>query len=633
MNNKLRKKLHKIIAAALLFVVAMFLGQWPYVQAAMFVAAYLLTGAEIIAKAWRGMKSAQIFDENFLMAIATFGAWGLGEYSEAVAVMLFFQIGEFFQSYAVNKSRASIASLMNIRPDYARIRRGTKWQEVSPEEAKVGDIILIRPGEKIPLDAVVVKGASTINTSALTGESMPSDVSVGSELISGCVNISGLLEAKVSSPYGESTVAKILNLVENASSRKAVMENFITRFARYYTPVVVVAAAVLAFLPPLIWPEERLVDWGYRAMTFLVISCPCALVISIPLSFFGGLGAASKNGVLVKGSNYLEALSMAKYVAFDKTGTLTEGVFHVEKIVPQKWLDNSQLLEYAAYGEAYSHHPIGESIRKAYAKELDLTRLDQAEEVAGLGLKVKLDGQDILIGNDKFMRQNGIVAEINESFGTAVLVAVDGRYAGYLLIADKLKTGVTEATQMLRACGVDKMVMLSGDRPAEVARIAKQSGVDEAYGALLPADKVAKVEELKTSVTGSGRLLFVGDGVNDAPVLALADVGVAMGGIGSDAAIEAADVVIMNDDLRKLPQAMAIARKTIVIARENIVFALGVKLLVLGLGAFGLASIWAAVFADVGVSVIAILNAMRASSCHHDARGGGEPPRAQAGAA
>ena len=628
MNNKLRKKLHKIIAAALFFVVAMFLGQWPYVQVAMFVAAYLLTGTEIIAKAWRGMKSAQIFDENFLMVIATFGAWGLGEYSEAVAVMLFFQIGEFFQSYAVNKSRASIASLMNIRPDYARIRRGTKWQEVSPEEAKVGDIILIRPGEKIPLDAVVVKGASTINTSALTGESMPSDVSVGSELISGCVNISGLLEAKVSSPYGESTVAKILNLVENASSRKAVMENFITRFARYYTPMVVLAAAVLAFLPPLIWPEERLVDWGYRAMTFLVISCPCALVISIPLSFFGGLGAASKNGVLVKGSNYLEALSMAKYVAFDKTGTLTEGVFHVEKIVPQKWLDNSQLLEYAAYGEAYSHHPIGESIRKAYAKELDLTRLDQAEEVAGLGLKVKLDGQDILIGNDKFMRQNGIVAEINESFGTAVFVAVDGRYAGYLLIADKLKAGVTEATQMLRACGVDKMVMLSGDRPAEVARIAKQAGVDEAYGALLPADKVAKVEELKTSVTGSGRLLFVGDGVNDAPVLALADVGVAMGGIGSDAAIEAADVVIMNDDLRKLPQAMAIARKTIVIARENIVFALGVKLLVLGLGAFGLASIWAAVFADVGVSVIAILNAMRASSCHHDARGGGEPPRA-----
>ena len=614
MNNKLRKKLHKIIAAAVLFVAALFLGQWSYVQVAMFVAAYLLTGTEIIAKAWRGMKSAQIFDENFLMAIATFGAWGLGEYSEAVAVMLFFQIGEFFQSYAVNKSRASIASLMNIRPDYARIRRGTKWQEVSPEEAKVGDIILIRPGEKIPLDAVVVKGASTINTSALTGESMPSDVSVGSELISGCVNISGLLEAKVSSPYGESTVAKILNLVENASSRKAVMENFITRFARYYTPMVVVAAAVLAFLPPLIWPEERLVDWGYRAMTFLVISCPCALVISIPLSFFGGLGAASKNGVLVKGSNYLEALSMAKYVAFDKTGTLTEGVFHVEKIVPQKWLDNSQLLEYAAYGEAYSHHPIGESIRKAYAKELDLTRLDQAEEVAGLGLKVKLDGQDILIGNDKFMRQNGIVAEINESFGTAVLVAVDGRYAGYLLIADKLKTGVTEATQMLRACGVDKMVMLSGDRPAEVARIAKQAGVDEAYGALLPADKVAKVEELKKSVSGSGRLLFVGDGVNDAPVLALADVGVAMGGIGSDAAIEAADVVIMNDDLRKLPQAMMIARKTIVIARENIVFALGVKLLVLGLGALGLASIWAAVFADVGVSVIAILNAMRASS-------------------
>ena len=628
MNNKLRKKLHKIIAAAVLFVVAMFLGQWPYVQVAMFVAAYLLTGTEIIAKAWRGMKSAQIFDENFLMAIATFGAWGLGEYSEAVAVMLFFQIGEFFQSYAVNKSRSSIASLMNIRPDYARIRRGTKWQEVSPEEAKVGDIILIRPGEKIPLDAVVVKGASTINTSALTGESMPSDVSVGSELISGCVNISGLLEAKVSSPYGESTVAKILNLVENASSRKAVMENFITRFARYYTPMVVLAAAVLAFLPPLIWPEERLVDWGYRAMTFLVISCPCALVISIPLSFFGGLGAASKNGVLVKGSNYLEALSMAKYVAFDKTGTLTEGVFHVEKIVPQKWLDNSQLLEYAAYGEAYSHHPIGESIRKAYAKELDLTRLDQAEEVAGLGLKVKLDGQDILIGNDKFMRQNGIVAEINESFGTAVLVAVNGRYAGYLLIADKLKTGVAEATQMLRACGVDKMVMLSGDRPAEVARIAKQAGVDEAYGALLPADKVAKVEELKKSIPSSGRLLFVGDGVNDAPVLALADVGVAMGGIGSDAAIEAADVVIMNDDLRKLPQAMMIARKTIVIARENIVFALGVKLLVLGLGAFGLASIWAAVFADVGVSVIAILNAMRASSCRHDARGGGEPPRA-----
>ncbi len=623
MNKKLRKKLYGIVVALILFAGSFFLPEGGVVQIVMLAAAYLITGGEIIAKAWRGIKAAQVFDENFLMVIATFGAWGLGEYSEAVAVMLFFQVGEFFQNYAVNKSRKSIAALMDIRPDYARVKKGDEWVEVSPEEVRPGEIIQIRPGERIPLDGVVVSGFSTINTSALTGESVPADVSEGSEVISGCINLSGVLEARVSSVFGESTVAKILNLVENASSRKAVMENFITRFARYYTPVVVLVAAGLAVLPPLLVDGASFREWVYRAMTFLVISCPCALVISIPLSFFGGLGAASRNGVLIKGSNYLEALSMVRCVAFDKTGTLTKGCFKVEKICPESWLDVPALLEYAAYGEFYSRHPIGESIKKAYGHVLDERRVSDAEERQGMGLFVRLDGKSVQVGNDKLMKSLGLFPEAAENYGTVVFVAVDGRYAGYLLIADEVKEQALAAVAALRDCGVSRAVMLSGDRQAEVDRVAALTGVTEAYGALLPADKVSRIEKLMKELPAGGKLLFVGDGVNDAPVLAMADVGAAMGGIGSDAAIEAADVVVMNDDLSKLPTAMKISRKTIAIARENIVFAIGIKFLVLGLGAAGLASIWAAVFADVGVSLIAILNALRAQA------GGGEPPRAK----
>jgi len=612
MNKKLRKKLQKIAVALFFFVAALLVGNFPRVQLGLFVAAYLIAGTEILAKAGNGIRRGQVFDENFLMTIATFGAFALQEYAEAVAVMLFFQIGEFFQSYAVNKSRKSIAALMDIRPDFARMRKNESWVEVAPEEVQPGQIILVRPGEKIPLDAVVIKGNSLVDTSSLTGEPMPRDVAENDEIISGCINLSGVLEARVKSEFAQSTVAKILDLVENAGSKKASIENFITKFARYYTPVVVVVALLLAVLPPLLFSGQTFAVWSYRAITFLVISCPCALVISIPLSFFGGLGAASRCGILIKGGNYLEALSKVKYVIFDKTGTLTKGCFSVRDIVPAPGFSEEQLLEYTACAEAHSGHPIAESVKKAYGGKIDADDIKKAEELSGMGVIVECKGHKIAAGNYKLMQKLGLEIPQEEQNGTVIYTAVDGKYAGMLVIADELKDEAADMVSGLKAFGISKTAIVSGDKISVVEQTAKMAGVDEFYGGLLPADKVGVIEQLLQTLKPEEKLLYVGDGINDAPVLARADIGVAMGGAGSDAAIEAADVVIMNDELQKLPVMFNISRKTLKIARENIVFAIGVKLLVLALGAAGYVSVWAAVFADVGVSVIAILNAMRA---------------------
>ena len=576
----------------------------------LYLVPYLLIGWDVLWKAVRNIAHGQVFDENFLMAIATVGAFATGEYAEAVFVMLFYQVGELFQSYAVGKSRQSIASLMDIRPDYANVEQDGELVQVDPDEVEVGDTIVIKAGERVPLDGVILEGRSTLDTAALTGESLPREVEAGDDVISGCVNLSGLLKVRVTKAFEESTVAKILDLVENATSKKAKAENFITKFARYYTPSVVVAAVLLAVLPPLLGGG----DWGkwfHQALVFLVISCPCALVISVPLSFFGGIGGASRAGILVKGGNYLEVLADTQIVVFDKTGPLTKGVFNVTAIHPDQ-CDEDRLLEVAALAESYSDHPISRSLKEAYGKDIDNSRVTDVEEIAGHGVRAKVDGVEVCVGNDKLMESIGVAWHPCHRVGTTVHVESQGIYLGHIVISDEVKEDAAQAIADLKAIGVRKTVMLTGDAQAVGEDVAQRLGLDEVHAQLLPADKVDRVEALLQEKTGKGKLAFVGDGINDAPVLSRADLGIAMGGLGSDAAIEAADVVLMDDKPSKIAVAIRVARKTLRIVRQNIVFALGVKLLVLALGAVGLANMWEAVFADVGVSVIAILNAMRA---------------------
>ena len=610
MTKKQKHLLARIIVAAVLFAAGGLLHLEGWAELGVYLVCYAVIGWDIVWKAITNILHGQVFDENFLMTIATVGALILGEHSEGVAVMLFYQVGEWFQSYAVSKSRRSITSLMDIRPDYANIEKDGKLIQVDPEDVKIGDTIIVKPGERVPLDGKIIKGSSTLDTSALTGESMPREVEAGMEVISGCINQTGILTIQTTKEFGESTVAKILDLVENASDKKGRMENFITRFARYYTPVVVFAALALAVLPPLVTGQAFSI-WIYRALTFLVISCPCALVISIPLSFFGGIGGASKIGVLVKGSNYLEALAYTETVVFDKTGTLTKGSFAVTEI-HANGMEDEELLELAAYAEDYSNHPISLSIQKAYGKKIDSNRITDVQEIAGHGVQAVIDGMTVLAGNAKLMEREHIPYTASNAIGTVVYVAFDGRYAGCIVIADEIKADAPAAIKTLKAAGIRRTVMLTGDADAVGQDVARRLGLDRAYTELLPADKVDRVEELLAQKSDNGMLAFVGDGINDAPVLARADVGIAMGALGSDAAIEAADVVLMTDEPSKIAAIMQIARKTIRISNENIVFALGVKFLVLILGAVGRANMWAAVFADVGVSVIAILNAIRA---------------------
>lgn len=637
MTKKQKNMLTRILVTAILYVVLVAADHMKMLPAVfegwkrlfLYLIPYFVIGWDILYKAVRNIKNGQVFDENFLMAVATIGAFGVNEYSEAVAVMLFYQVGELFQSYAVNRSRQSISDLMDICPEYANIEEDGQLKQVDPDDVEVGDIIVIKPGEKIPLDGKVVFGESMVDTSALTGESVPRRVKEGDDLVSGCVNGNGLLRAEVTKEFDDSTVAKILELVENASSKKAHVENFITRFARYYTPAVVIGAVVLAVIPPL-FAGQSWSEWVRRACTFLVISCPCALVISVPMSFFSGIGAASKKGVLVKGSNYLETMSKLHTVVFDKTGTLTKGEFKVTEICcadeavngenggnsenGAKARDEKQneVLELAALAESYSDHPISRSIRDAWGKELDQSRLSDAEEISGHGMKVKIDGKTVLAGNGKLMDKEGISYTEYTSVGTVVYVAEDGKFLGSILIADGIKDGVKDAIQGLKRSGVSKTVMLTGDKRNVAEAVAKEIGLDEVHAELLPGDKVDRVEELLRELKGNEKLAFVGDGINDAPVLSRADVGIAMGSMGSDAAIEAADVVLMDDDPGKIADIVRISRKTMGIVIQNIVFALGVKFIVLAMGAFGVANMWEAVFADVGVSVIAILNAMRA---------------------
>ena len=620
MTRKLKKRLKRIIIGAAFFAAAVLIENFApglpwYVLLAVFLTAYVIVGGDVVKRAVGNIGKGQVFDENFLMTIATVGAFFVGEYPEAVAVMLFYQVGELFQSYAVNRSRKNITELMDIRPDFANVRRDGVEEQVDPDEVAVGETIVVKPGERIPLDGVITKGNSSLDTMALTGESVPREVLCGEEVISGCINLTGVLEVQVSKPFGESTVSKILDLVENASSKKAEAENFITKFARYYTPIVVLCAAVLAVIPPLFlggWST-----WIYRGLTFLVVSCPCAVVISVPLSFFGGLGGASKAGVLIKGSNYLEALAEAEIVVMDKTGTLTKGIFKVTEVKPAsengvEVISGEKLLELTAYAESYSNHPISLSIQKAYGKELDKNRLESTEELAGHGVHAVIDGFDIYAGNEKLMRQQKISFTNAAQIGTIVHVAKNDQYLGYILIADEIKEDAAECIRGLKAEGVNRVIMLTGDRKETADYVASQIGLKEVHSELLPGDKVDEVEKIIASKSSKGRLVFVGDGINDAPVLARADIGIAMGGLGSDAAIEAADVVIMTDEPSKIAAAMRISRKTLGIVKQNIVFALGVKILVLILAAFGIANMWLAVFADVGVAVIAILNAMRA---------------------
>lgn len=610
MTKKQKRTLYRILASGLLFLLGLLLPLEGVAKLLILLPAYAIIGWDVLWKAARNIINGQVFDENFLMALATVGAFFTGEYPEAVAVMLFYQTGELFQSVAVGRSRRSIAALMDIRPDYANIEENGLLRQVDPEEVAVGDTIVVKAGERIPLDGVVLEGNSSLDTAALTGESLPRAVAPGDPVISGCINQSGLLRVRATKVYGESTVARILDLVENASTKKAKVENFITRFARYYTPVVVVAAVLLAVLSPLLtsvsWQEGV-----HRALIFLVISCPCALVISVPLSFFGGIGGESKIGVLVKGSSYLEALADTQVVVFDKTGTLTKGVFQVTAIHPQG-MEEAELLELCALAESYSEHPISHSLRKAWGKELDATRLGAVEELSGRGIQAVVDGKTVLAGNQKLMAERGIPWEDCERTGTIVHLAVEGSYAGHIVISDEVKPEASGAIAALRAGGVKKTVMLTGDAKEVGEAVARELGLDEVHSQLLPGDKVEQVERLLEETSRSGKLAFVGDGINDAPVLSRADVGIAMGGLGSDAAIEAADVVLMDDAIEKLPAAIAIARRTLSIARQNIIFALVVKGVVLLLGAWGMANMWEAVFADVGVSVLAILNAMRA---------------------
>lgn len=608
---KQKRQLYKIIAAAVLFAVAFMLPVSGYWRLAVWSAAYLIVGLPIVRKAFRNIGHGQVFDENFLMTAATAGAFALGEYSEGVAVMLFYQIGELFQSYAVNKSRKSIAALMDIRPDYANIERDGKVVRVSPEDVRPGEDIIVTAGEKIPLDGRIVEGYSLIDTAEITGESVPREAAVGDEVISGCINLNGRLKIKVTRDFGQSTVAKILDLVENASSQKASVENFITRFARYYTPAVVFLALAIAVLPPLLVDGAAFSDWLYRALTFLVISCPCALVISVPLGFFGGIGAASRNGILVKGSNYLEALAATEIAVFDKTGTLTKGCFEVSR-VQGEGIDDDTLLETAALAGGNSTHPVSQSIRKAYGKEIDLRRVADFEELPGRGIKATIGGKTVLLGNKKLLDEYGIKFNPVNGAGTVVYIAAGGIFRGFILIADEIKPDAPAAIAALKKAGIRETVMLTGDNAAVAENVAQTLGLDKFFANLLPAQKVEKVEALMKDKSDGGKLIFAGDGINDAPVLALADIGIAMGGVGSDAAVEAADIVIMTDEPSKIAQAIKISQRTLRIVRQNIVFALGVKFLVLLMGAEGLATMWDAVFADVGVSVIAIINSMRA---------------------
>ena len=606
------KRLWRIIIGAAVLATAVLLSlnnEW--LQIAFFIISYIIVGGDVVKRAVKNIFKGQVFDENFLMSIATIGAFFIGEYPEGVAVMLFYQVGELFQSYAVGKSRKSIASLMDIRPDYANVKKGDELVKVDPDEVQIGDIIVIKAGEKIPLDGKVIEGSSMIDTSALTGESVPREVEVGSDILSGCININGVITAEVTKEFGESTVSKILDLVENASSKKSNSEQFITKFARYYTPVVVIIAVFLAIIPPLVIDGATFSDWIYRALAFLVVSCPCALVISIPLSFFGGIGGASKKGVLVKGSNYLESLAETEIVVFDKTGTLTKGVFNVQEIHPEG-VSKEELLELTAHAESYSNHPISLSLKRAYSKEIDNGRISDVEEISGHGVIATVDGKKVMAGNIKLMKMMDIPYFKGELIGTIVHVAVNNKYIGYIVIADEVKEDSAQAIKELKAAKIKQTVMLTGDNKSIGSKVAKELGLDKVYAELLPADKVEKLEELFSQKSKKGKLAFVGDGINDAPVLARADIGIAMGGLGSDAAIEASDVVIMTDEPSKIATTMKISKKTLKIAHQNIVFAIGIKIIVLILSAFGITTMWAAIFADVGVTIIAVLNAFRA---------------------
>ena len=622
MSKKQKKMLVRIIAAAVLLIVLNFIPATGIVRFILYLVPYLVIGYDILLKALKGIKNRQVFDENFLMAVATIGAIALalydrsGDYTEAVAVMLFYQVGEWFQSYAVGKSRRNISELMDIRPDYANVERDGRLEKVDPDEVEIGSVIVVQPGEKVPIDGIIIEGSSSLNTSALTGESLPRDARAGDEIISGCINMTGVLKIRTTKEFGESTVSRILDLVENASSRKSRSEDFISKFARVYTPAVCYAALALAFLPPLarMFALGLPADWGtwiYRALTFLVISCPCALVISIPLSFFAGIGGASNAGVLVKGSNYLETLSQTKIVVFDKTGTLTQGVFEVNGIHHNK-LEDEKLIEYAALAESASSHPISRSLQKAYGKEIDRSRVTDIKEISGGGVIARVDGAEVAAGNDKLMNQLGVPYINCHSVGTIIHMAVNGTYAGHIVISDVVKPHSKEAVQALKAAGVRQTVMLTGDARKVADQVASELGLDSVYSELLPEDKVNKVEELLKNKPENAKLAFVGDGINDAPVLGRADIGIAMGAMGSDAAIEAADVVLMDDDPLKIAKAIRISRKCLRIVYQNIIFAIGIKLICLVLGALGIANMWLAIFADVGVMIIAVLNAIRA---------------------
>ncbi|TCT14867.1 Cd2+/Zn2+-exporting ATPase [Natranaerovirga pectinivora] len=600
-----------------LFALGLLLNISDWIRLSVFLVSYVIVGGEIVLRATKNILRGQVFDENFLMSIATIGAFLIGEYPEGVAVMLFYKVGEFFQELAVNRSRRSISELMDIRPDFANLKSNEGLIKVSPEEVGIGDIIVVKPGEKVPLDGKVIEGYSMVDTSALTGESVPREVEAGNDVLSGCINKNGVLTIEVTKEFDESTVSKILDLVQNASSRKAPTENFITKFARYYTPIVVSVAALLAIVPPLIIPGAGFSEWVYRALVFLVISCPCALVVSIPLSFFGGIGGASKSGVLVKGSNYLEALNSVETVIFDKTGTLTKGVFNVTEIHPKNDVTKEGLLEYAAYAESYSNHPIAISILKAYEKEIDKDKIEKYDEIPGHGIKISVEDKEILVGNHKLMDKENINYSKIESIGTILYVSVNSDYIGYIVISDEVKEDSANAIKALKALGVKKIVMLTGDAKSVGEKVGNQLGIDEVYAELLPTEKVEILEELDSQKSPKGKIVFVGDGINDAPVLARADIGMAMGGLGSDAAIEAADIVIMTDEPSKISTAIKIAKRTRKIVWQNIILAMGIKIIFLVLGALGVAHLWEAVFADVGVAILAVLNAMRVMKVKH----------------
>lgn len=625
MNKKQKKMLVRIIIAAALMIILHFVPVKGVIRFLLYMIPYFVIGYDILRKAIKGIMNHQVFDENFLMAVATVGAIIValsenGDYTEAIAVMLFYQIGELFQSYAVGKSRRNISELMDIRPDYANVEVDGKLEQADPDEVEIGSVIVVKPGEKVPIDGIIIDGSSTLNTSALTGESVPRDAKCGDEIISGCINLSGVLKIRTTKEFGESTVSKILDLVENSSSKKSKSENFISKFAKYYTPAVCYSALALAILPPVVRmlfmsASPEWATWIYRALTFLVISCPCALVISIPLSFFAGIGGASREGVLVKGSNYLETLSQTKYVVFDKTGTMTEGVFEVTGVY-ENTMDKEKVLEYAALAESFSSHPISKSLKKAYGREIDQTRVSDVEEISGHGIIAKVDGIDVAAGNYKLMKKLRLSYADSDKVGTIVHVAVNGKYEGYILISDRIKATAKEAIHALKKAGIERTIMLTGDSKTVADSVAKELGIDEVYSELLPSDKVAKVEELLAKKSRKSKLAFVGDGINDAPVLSRADIGIAMGAMGSDAAIEAADIVLMDDDPVKISKAIKISRKCLRIVYENTYFAIGIKLICLLLGAVGIANMWLAIFADVGVMVIAVLNAIRALFVH-----------------